>query len=301
MTSSNHWTTNDIPNQEGRLVMVTGANSGLGFETSKAMAAKGAEVIMACRNMEKGEAAEGAILGDVPDAKLRLMALDLADLESVRAFAAAFRAEYTKLDILFNNAGVMAVPKMKTAQGFEMQFGTNHLGHFALDSLLIDLLIGTPDSRVVTVSSYAHFFGRIHFDDLNRDKFYFTWLVYSQSKLANLLFAYELQRRLAKQGGNTISVAAHPGYAATNLQHSSALFTFLNPIMGQSQAMGALNSLYAATHPALRGGEYIGPDGFLAQHGYPHLAHSSKRSHDKAAAHKLWEVSSELTGVDWPF
>ena len=301
MTATNQWTTKDMPDQGGRVVIVTGANSGLGFETSKAMAARGAEVVMACRNMEKGKAAAREIREEVPDARLNLMALDLSDLETVKTFAGAFRAEYTQLDILFNNAGVMAIPKRQTAQGFEMQFGTNHLGHYALGGLLIDLLIATPNSRVVTVSSYAHFFGKINFDDLNRDKFYFTWMVYSQSKLANLLFAYELQRRLAKLGENPISVGAHPGYAATNLQHSSALFTFLNPIMGQSQAMGALNSLYAATHPALHGGEFIGPDGFLAQRGYPHLAHSSKRSHDEAAAEELWEVSAELTGVSWPF
>jgi NAD(P)-dependent dehydrogenase (short-subunit alcohol dehydrogenase family) len=282
-------------------VIVTGANSGLGFETTKALAMKGAEVIMACRNTKKGEAAVEAILAEFPHARLKLMVLDLADLESVKAFASAFRSEYTRLDILFNNAGLMGIPKQQTAQGFEMQFGTNHLGHFALDGLLIDLMIGTPDSRVVTVSSYAHYFGRIKFNDLNWDKFYMTWLVYSQSKLANLLFAYELQRRLEGQCGNPISIGAHPGYVPTNLQNSSALLSYLKPILGQNQAMGALPSLYAATNPDLRGGEYIGPDGFLAQTGYPHLARSSKGSHDEAVAKKLWQVSVDMSRVAWPF
>jgi NAD(P)-dependent dehydrogenase (short-subunit alcohol dehydrogenase family) len=301
MTAEYKWTTKDMPDQGGKVVLVTGANSGLGFETSKAMAAKGAEVVMACRNMLKGEAAIGAILGEVPDARLKLIALDLSDLESVKAFAAAFRAQYAKLDILFNNAGVMAIPKRQTAQGFEMQFGTNHLRHYALDGLLINLLVETPNSRVVTISSYAHLFGWMNFKDLNGERFYYKWLAYGQSKLANLLFVYELQRRLAEHGRNTISVAAHPGYAATNLQHASGLFAFLNPIMAQSQEMGALNPLYAATHPDLGGGEYIGPDGFLAQRGYPHLARLSRRSYDEAAAKRLWQVSAELTGVKWPF
>ena len=291
------WTLENIPDQRGKIVIVTGANSGIGYEAARALARKGANVIMACRSLEKGEAAVAQIRRENLQGDVILRQLDLADLSSVRNFADEFLAEYKQLNILINNAGVMAIPYRKTKDGFEMQFGTNHLGHFALTGLLFELLINTPNSRVVTVSSYAHIVGKINFDDLNSEKGYQKWLAYGQSKLANLLFAYELQRRSAKNGVNPISIAVHPGYAATNLQNSSSFFSFTNNFMAQSQEMGALPTLYAATNPEIEGGEFIGPDGFLAQRGYPHKARSSARSYDPETAQRLWQVSEKLTGV----
>jgi NAD(P)-dependent dehydrogenase (short-subunit alcohol dehydrogenase family) len=299
MNKKNKWTTKNIPDQSGKIVIVTGANSGIGYEVSRALAHKGATVIMACRSLEKGETAAQQIRRENPKGQLVLQQLDLANLNSVRQFAENFLSEYDKLDILFNNAGIMATPYGKTVDGFELQFGTNHLGHFALTGLLFDLLKNTPESRVVTVTSYAHYFGKINFDDLNSNRFYQKWLAYGQSKLANVLFGYELQRRSARRSNNPISIVAHPGYAATNLQHTSSLFSMLNLIMAQSQEMGALPILYAATSPEIQGGEYIGPDGFLGQRGYPHKARSSGRSHDQDTAQRLWEVSKELTGIQF--
>jgi NAD(P)-dependent dehydrogenase (short-subunit alcohol dehydrogenase family) len=299
MSKNNNWTTQDIPDQSGKTVIVTGANSGIGYEAARELALNGATVILACRNLEKGEAALEQILKEYPQTDIDLQQLDLADLGSVQRFAEKFLAEYDRLDILINNGGVMATPYQKTVDGFELQFGTNHLGHFKLTGLLFDLLHDTPGSRVVTVTSYAHFFGRINFRDLNGERFYQKWLAYGQSKLANVLFGYELQRRVARKGKNPISIVVHPGYAATNLQHTSTLFSFLNPIMAQSQEMGALPTLYAATSPDIHGGEYIGPDGFLGQRGYPHQARSSGRSYDQDYAQRLWEVSEELTGMEF--
>lgn len=297
MSNNQKWTIDQMPDQSGKIVIVTGANSGIGYEAARALTLKGATVIMACRSPEKGETAAAQIRSQQPKGKVILKQLDLADLSSVRNFAEVFLSEYQQLDILINNAGVMATPYRNTADGFEMQFGTNHLGHFLLTGLLIDLLRKTPKSRVVTVSSYVHLLGKINFDDLNSEKRYQKWLAYGQSKLANILFAYELQRRSAQNGGTPISVVVHPGYAATNLQHTSSFFSFTNSFMAQSQEMGALPTLHAATSPDIRGGEYIGPDGFLGQRGYPHKARSSKRSHDPETAQRLWAVSEKLTGI----
>jgi len=299
MSDTDAWVEENIPDQSGKLALVTGANSGLGFEVSRGLALKGATVLMACRNLEKGEEAAARIRDESPGGEVRLMQLNLADLHSVRQFVEDFRAEYDHLNILANNAGVMATPYGKTADGFELQFGINHLGHYALTGLLLDALESTPGARIVTVSSYAHWFGWINFRDLNGEKFYYKWLAYCQSKLANLLFAYELQRRLSRNGKNSISLAAHPGYAETNLQRHTALFSFLNPILAQSQEMGSLPVLYAATRPEIAGGEYIGPDGFLGQRGYPHKALSSPGSHNHTNAQRLWDVSEELTGVNY--
>ena len=299
MSETTNWINENIPDQTGKLALVTGANSGLGYEVSLGLALRGATVVMACRNLKKGEEAAAKIREENPSGEVRLMQLDLADLNSVKQFVEAFRAEYSHLDLLVNNAGVMATPYGETADGFELQFGINHIGHFAMTGQLLGLLENTPGSRIVTVSSYAHWFGRINFDDLNGKKFYYRWLAYTQSKLANLLFAYELQRKLSKNGKNPISVAAHPGYAETNLQQHSALWSFLNPIMAQSQAMGALPILYAATSLEIKGGEYVGPDGFLGQRGYPFKGFSSQRSHDETTARLLWEVSEELSGVKY--
>jgi NAD(P)-dependent dehydrogenase (short-subunit alcohol dehydrogenase family) len=299
MSETFAWIDKHIPDQTGKLVLVTGANSGLGYEVSRGLARRGASVVMACRDLNKGETAAANIRADNPKADLRVMALDLAGLSCVLEFAEQFQAEYSRLDVLVNNAGVMALPYGKTADGFELHFGINHIGHFALTGLLLDLLKATPASRVVTVSSYGHWFGWINFRDLNGEKFYYRWLAYSQSKLANVLFAYELQRRLSRKGEDTISLAAHPGYAATNLQRHSTLWSFLNPIFAQSQQMGALPILYAAAHPGIVGGEYASPDGFLGQRGYPYTGFSSPLSHNKALARRLWEASERLTGVHY--
>ena len=299
MPTNGKWTTENIPDQSGKIVIVTGANSGIGFEATRALALKGAIVIMACRSLKKGESAAEQIRSENPIGQVILRQLDLADLSSVQQFAGNFRTEYDRLDILINNAGVMAIPYQKTVDGFEMQIGTNHLGHFKLTGLLIELLKNTPNSRVVTISSYAHLMGRINFNDLNSEKVYQKWLAYGQSKLANVFFGYELQRRSARNGNNPISIVVHPGWAATNLQHTSSFFSFFNPYLAQSQEMGALPTLYAATSPEIRGGEYIGPDGFLGQNGYPHKARSSRRSQDADTAQRLWEISEELTGIQF--
>ena len=293
------WTTEQIPDQSGKTVIVTGANSGIGYEAGAALAQKGARVILACRSLEKGQIAAAKIYD--PKGEVSIKQLDLADLSSVMRFADDFMAEHERLDILINNAGVMAIPYRQTADGFEMQFGTNHLGHFALTARLFPLLEKTPESRVVTVSSNLHVVGKINFDDLNSEKSYQKWSAYGQSKLANVLFAYELQRRSSQNGDNPISMAVHPGYAATNLQKDSWFFSFTNKFWAQSQEMGALPTLYAATYPDIHGGEYIGPDGFLAQRGYPQVARSSKRSYDIETAQRLWQVSEEMTGVRFSF
>jgi NAD(P)-dependent dehydrogenase (short-subunit alcohol dehydrogenase family) len=299
---SNRWTAEDIPNLTGRLAIVTGANSGIGYETTKALAEKGATVVMACRNRQKADAAAAQIRETGPLGAVQVMSLDLADLDSVRTFAAAFRAEYDRLDLLINNAGIMVPPYGKTAQGFEMQFGVNHLGHFALTALLLNPLLHTPQSRVVTVSSGAHRFGRINFDDLNSEQGYSPNAAYGQSKLANLLFTYELQRKLAASGSGTLATAAHPGWTDTNLQRHTGLARFLNRFFAQDAQMGALPTLMAATDPGASGGEYYGPGGFMGMRGYPERVQSSDRSHDEQVAAKLWEVSEELTGVryTWP-
>lgn len=299
MNNKSDWTIENIPDLSGKVVIVTGANSGLGYEAARMLAHKGAIVVMACRNQEKGKEAAEQIRDENPRGQVILQRLDLADFGSVRQFVEDFLEENDQLDILINNAGVMATPYRKTADGFELQFGTNHLGHFLLTGLLYDTLKSTPGSRVVTVSSYAHILGRINFDDLNSEGFYQKWLAYGQSKLANVLFGYELQRRTSRNGKNPISLVAHPGYAATNLQHTSTFFSLLNPIMAQSPEMGALSILYAAASPEINGGEYIGPDGFLGQHGYPHSARSSRLSRDEDTARRLWEVSEQLAGIQF--
>jgi NAD(P)-dependent dehydrogenase (short-subunit alcohol dehydrogenase family) len=292
------WTVKDMPEQSGKVAIVTGANSGIGYEEARALAAKGAQVVMACRNQEKGAAAFQQICEEHPDAMVDLMQLDLADLTSVRQFADRFTSRYDRLNILINNAGVMAVPELRrTADGFEMQFGTNHLGHFALTGLLLDTLMRTPNARVVTVSSNAHRMGRMKFDNLNAERSYSRWLAYGESKVANLLFTYELQRRLEAAGADVIAVAAHPGWTATNLQGNARLIRFFNPLFGMQPEQGALPTLYAATAPDVKGGSYYGPDGRNERRGYPTRLESNRLSHDQAVAKRLWEVSENLTGI----
>jgi NAD(P)-dependent dehydrogenase (short-subunit alcohol dehydrogenase family) len=301
------WTEADIPNLSGKTIIVTGGNSGIGYAAALPLAGKGARVVLACRDQTKANSAANAIRAAHPKAAVDVMSLDLARLASVRVFADAFRAQHQRLDVLCNNAGVMALPYRKTADGFEMQIGTNHLGHFALTGQLLDLLRGTPGARVVNVSSGAHRAGKIHFDDLHWERGYRKWFAYGQSKLANLLFTYELQRRLAAAKVPVISVACHPGYAATNLQTAGPRMqgsTFLeqvselgNRLFAQSAAMGALPTLYAVAAEDVQGGDYIGPDGFGEMHGHPRKVQSNGRSRDPETARRLWEVSEQLTSV----
>jgi NAD(P)-dependent dehydrogenase (short-subunit alcohol dehydrogenase family) len=304
------WTSVDIPDQAGKLVVVTGANSGLGYETAWELAGKGARVVLAVRDEEKGRAAAEAIQRAYPRAQVEVMALDLADLRSVRRFANTFLARYDTLPLLINNAGVMALPYRRTVDGFEMQFGTNHLGHFALTGLLLPAILAAPGGRVVTVSSGAHTNGSIDFDNLDGSKGYRPWRAYAQSKLANLLFAYELQRLLAA-GATALSVGCHPGWAATNLQAAGPrmagarlrvrFMTVANRVLAQSAAMGALPILYAATAEAVNGCDYIGPTSWGGMRGYPGKVRSSARSYDVALARRLWQVSEDLTAVrSWP-
>lgn len=300
MSSNMKWTTSDIPDQTGKIIVITGANSGIGYEAARALAAKGAHVVVAGRNPQKCEEAAMNIRTASPDCDLEVILIDLANLDSIHAFAAAFKARHQRLDVLINNAGVMALPKrIETADGFEMQFGTNHLGHFALTGLLLDRLLATPNSRVVNVSSNAHKLGSIDFGNLNAEQSYSRWRVYGASKLANLLFTNELQRRFSSKGYSALSAAVHPGYAATNLQESIGLFKYLNVILAQSAAMGALPTLYAATAADVNGGDYIGPDSFFEQRGHPVKVKANDQAHDQATARKLWEVSEELTGVKY--
>jgi NAD(P)-dependent dehydrogenase (short-subunit alcohol dehydrogenase family) len=294
-----------MPGQAGRTAIVTGANSGLGQIVARELTAAGAQVVMTSRDAEKGNAAAAAIRARVPSANLEVASLDLADLSSVRAFSERFLGGHDRLDLLINNAGVMAAPYRRTADGFELQFGTNHLGHFALTGLLLAALRERAGARVVTVSSNSHKAGVIRFDDLQGEQQYARWAAYSQSKLANLLFALELDRRLRGAGLPLISVAAHPGYSATNLQlsgpplHERIAMRLANRFVAQSAEMGALPLLYAATQPSLSGGSYVGPGGRGEVRGYPTLVRPSQAAQDVAIARRLWEVSEHLTGVTY--
>ncbi|MEM9730781.1 MAG: SDR family NAD(P)-dependent oxidoreductase [Myxococcota bacterium] len=291
------WNAEQLPNQSGRVAIVTGANSGIGFETARVLANKGATVVMACRNLSKANPKAEEIRASHPSGTVEVMQLDLSDLDSVKQFAEKFRESHTRLDLLINNAGIMVPPYGKTAQGFETQIGVNHLGHFALTGQLLDLVVSTPGSRIVTVSSVAHYFGKIDFSDLNWDNGYKAQAAYGQSKLANLLFTYELQRRLAAAGKDTLAVAAHPGWTETNLQDHAGAVKFLNRFFAQEPLMGALPTLYAATETKVRGAEYYGPNGLLEMNGPPKKVRSNRRSHDTSVAKRLWDVSEELTGT----
>lgn len=306
-TENRNWSEGDVPDQSGRVVVVTGANTGIGYETAAVLAYRGAHVVLAVRNLEKGNAALARIVAASPRADVTLQKLDLTSLDAIRSAADALRAAYPRIDLLINNAGVMWTPKQVTADGFELQFGTNHLGHFALTGLLLDNLLSVRDSRVVTVSSLGHRLrAAIHFDDLQWEHGYDRIAAYGQSKLANLLFTYELQRRLAANAdARTIAVAAHPGGSNTELARNlpgvfRPLKAVLGPVLFQSPAMGALPTLRAATDPAVQGGQYYGPAGFLEQRGRPKLVESSAQSHDEESQRRLWAVSEELTGVSFP-
>ena len=296
------WTSDDVPGQHGRLAVITGANTGLGFETARVLAAHGASVVLAVRDTEKGKAAAARIAGTAPGADITVQPLDLTSLESIHAAATELRARHPRIDLLINNAGVMFPPRQTTRDGFELQLGTNHLGHFALTGLLLQQMLPVPGSRVVTVSSLAHRIrARINFGDLQSERSYSRVAAYSQSKLANLMFTYELHRRLSA-AGTTIAVAAHPGLAGTELtRNTPAIAAFLYArLLSQTPAMGALPTLRAAADPGVLGGQYYGPGGLFGARGYPELAKSSGQSHDTAIQRRLWTVSEQLTGVTFP-
>ena len=301
------WTEKNVPDQSGRLAIVTGSNTGLGYDNARALAAHGAKVVMAVRDTAKGEEAAARIRRLTPGADVAVHKLDLGSLASVRAAGAELAAAYPRIDLLINNAGVMYPPKSTTADGFELQFGTNHLGHFALTGLLLKNLLPVDDSRVVVVASIAHKIkAKIDFDDLHWEKRSYDKVAsYGQSKLANLMFAYDLQRRLAAAKAKTIAVAAHPGVAATELSRHvpgyelPGVAWLFGKVLNTSE-VGALATLRAATDPNARGGQYWGPDGFREMRGYPELATSSEQSRDEAIQERLWKVSEELTGVTYP-
>jgi len=301
------WTRAQMPSLEGQTWVVTGANSGLGLETSKGLALRGAHVVMACRDPQRAATGADEVLSVAPKAKLELRSLDLASLASIEKFSKDLGAAYPAVDGLINNAGIMAIPRRLTADGFEMQLGTNHLGHFALAMQVLPLLERAKAPRLVVVASSAHRWGTMHFDDLTGERSYSAWGRYGQSKLANLLFTYEAARRFAAAGKKTIVAAAHPGYAATNLQGVGARMTgskfgawFMslgNSVMAQSAEMGALPTLYAAAASDVKSGEYFGPDGFLQQSGHPKRVGSNAKSRDEKSAAELWARSEALTGV----
>jgi NAD(P)-dependent dehydrogenase (short-subunit alcohol dehydrogenase family) len=299
------WTAADVPGQQGRTAVVTGANTGIGFEAAAVLAQRGAVTVLACRDTGKAERAVARLSAAAPQATVSVVRLDLASLESVRAAAGQIRASHPRVDLLINNAGVMMPPRGTTADGFELQFGTNHLGHFALTGLLLAAMLAVPGSRVVTVSSHGHRAGRIDFADLQSERRYGRVSAYAQSKLANLMFTYELQRRLTAAAAPAIAVAAHPGSTSTELVRHlpgllQAAYAATGGLVSQSAAMGALPALRAATDPAARGGEYFGPGGWAQLKGDPVLVSSTGRSHDAAAQQRLWAESERLTGVTFP-
>ncbi len=300
-----NWTLNDLPDLSGKVIVITGANSGIGYESARAFARNGAQIILACRDTAKADQALLKIQAEIPGAQGEILQLDLTSLQSVHDFTERFKTSYNRLDILLNNAGIMMVPYGVTADGFEKQLGTNHLGPFALTGLLMDQLLETPDSRVVTVSSNAHYSGELDFKDLMfaDGRGYSPMKAYNRSKLANLLFTYELQRRLDTHEADTISVAAHPGISDTGLADHffdhwySKIFRPLMGTLFQSAAMGALPSIRAAVDPLVVGGQYYGPNGKRERSGFPVVVQSNQTSHNLEDALQLWEISEKLTGI----
>lgn len=306
MGNRDTWTAENVPDQTGRTAVITGSNTGIGYHTAAGLARHGAAVVLAVRDLDKGAAAADRITAEHPDATVVVQELDLSSLASVREAAEKLGTAYPRIDLLINNAGVMYTPKQTTVDGFELQFGTNHLGHFALTGLLLPRLMQVAGARVVTVSSMAHrIMAAIHFDDLQWENGYNRIAAYGQSKLANLMFTYELQRRLAAHDSSTIAVAAHPGTAHTELTRYLPPFLrpadrLLSPLMVQSAAMGALPILRAATDPEVLGGQYYGPSGIGEQRGQPKLVEASRQAHDAELQQRLWAVSEELTAITFP-
>lgn len=294
------WTASGIPDQSGRVAIVTGANAGLGLETARVLGRKGARVVLACRNAERAAAALERLRRDVPDARIESLPLDLSSLTDVGAFVDRFRSAYDRLDLLVNNAGVMFPPFSRTSDGFELQFGVNYVGHFALTGLLFDSLLASAGSRVVTLSSMAHRGARIDFASFTGDTGYRRLRAYQQSKLACLMFALELQRRIAQTGSRVVSVAAHPGGTKTDLQRHSRLVDVGARLIAMDVAQGALSQLHAATAPEISGGEYIGPDGPFEAWGYPGPAKIDPAALDVSVRERLWSESENLTGVRFP-
>jgi len=304
------WTVQDIPDQDGRVIVVTGATSGIGLITARELARAGATVILACRNADKAEAVAQQIRLAAAGARIETIPLDLSSLASIERCADGLHERLDHIDVLVNNAGVMAPPLRRTEDGFELQFGTNHLGHFALTGQVLDLALASSSPRVVTVASSAHRMGKMHFDDLNWERSYSKWPAYGQSKLSNLLFTFELQRRAQAAGSGLLAVAAHPGYAATHLQAAGPemagsdlmrrLMDVGNKLFAQSDEKGALPSIYAATM-AVPPGAYVGPDGRFEMQGAPTLVGTTNAARDAAAQRRLWEVSEELTGIRFAF
>lgn len=304
-----NWTAENIPNMEGKKAVITGANSGLGFQATKKLAKKNAEVIMACRTKEKGVEARKEIEDHVENPDLEVMKLDLASLESIQHFSEELKSKYDKIDLLFNNAGIMAIPRRETEEGFEMQFGVNHLGHFALTAQILELLKKSEDeARIITQSSVAHENGDIDFEDINHEESYDRMQAYSDSKLANLLFAKELDRKLKSAGLNIKSAACHPGVSTTNLfkaeesQHNFIVTKIMGlalKVFGQSPEKGCLPMLYAATSKEIEGGEYIGPDGFKSFRGHPEKQTPSEKARNQDLAERLWEASEKMTGIKY--
>ena len=300
MTKITRWNTENIPNQKGKVVVVTGSSSGIGYEAARVLVNKNAEVVIAVRNQQKGDAALNKIKSQNSNADVKVMLLDLANLKSIKTFADNYKKKYTKLDLLINNAGVMMPPYGKTKDGFELQFGTNHLGHFALTAHLFDLIRNTPNARIVNVSSSAHNWGNIDFNDLTwENRKYKTGRSYGDSKIANLYFTYELQKRLGVKNSNPIVTAAHPGWTATELQRHSGVFRFLNNFLAMPIEQGTLPTLRAATDKNAKSGDYFGPDGFREMRGYPVKVESNELSQDKEIAKKLWSISEKLTGIKY--
>jgi NAD(P)-dependent dehydrogenase (short-subunit alcohol dehydrogenase family) len=302
----NSWRTEDIPDQSGRTAVVTGANSGLGLATTRELARRGARVIMACRSTDKGESAASDIRRQAPEAELDVRSLDLGSLESIQAFANDLDLEAGRLDLLINNAGIMMTPQQTTHDGFELQLGTNHLGHFALTGLLLDTVQSAEAGRVVTLSSIEHKSGHIEFGDLQSEDGYAPRKAYRQSKLANAIFGVELDRRLRAAGSSAISVLAHPGYSDTNLQTTGptgpmkAILKVGNKLLAQDADRGALPTLYAATAPGVEGGDFYGPDGFKEMRGNPTHVDAIPEARDPGVASRLWKISEELTGIRYP-
>lgn len=296
------WTQTDIPDQSGRVAIVTGANSGIGLETARELARKGAHVVLACRSQARADEAISDLRSDLPEAKIDFLALDLADLDQVRAFAASVHERFDRLDLLVNNAGVMIPPASKTKQGYELQFGVNHIGHFALSGMLLDLLMATEGARIVNVSSMAHRLGRMNFDDLDFDaRGYDASAAYGQSKLANLLFTAELARKLAAAKARVLVAAAHPGWTQTNLQQHSNLYQRLNPFFGMQPIGGALPTLRAATALDVEADDYYGPSRFFELRGAPKKVGRAKTARSREDAERLWEVSEQRSGVEFEF